>query len=205
MRYTVWSHGRLIGETDLGFRRLVNASRSGWFHPNADGERQMPVIASVLPAMRAYLHRDAVDAQGDPMVQPALHGSTLFADLAEAFQHLLSLDLELRRDDGSVVPTSNIGIQDIQQLRELPALEDDDDDDDDVGAESWDGDDDTLEADEYGLQLEMDVMHDLELIERGFGAVDGDSCTEWTSDDLEQSPHPRYQIHVLLLHDDAVP
>lgn len=201
MRYTVWSHGRLIGETDLGFRRVINESRSGWFHPNAEGERLMPVVASVLPAMRAYLHRDAVDGQGDPMVQPALHGSTLFADLAEAFQHLLSLDLELRREDGFVVPTSKIGIQDTQQLRELAAL----DDDDEVEAENWDTDDDALEADEYDLQLEMDLMHDLELIEQGFDEGDDDPCTEWMSDDFEESPPPRYQIHVLLLHDDAVP
>jgi hypothetical protein len=189
VRYTVWSRGRPIGETDLGFRRLINESRSGWFHPNAEGERLMPVIASVLPAMRAYLHRDAVDAQGDSLVQPGLHGSTLFADLAEAFQHLISLDLELRREDGSVVPASDIGIQDTEQLIELAAL---DDDDEEVDAGDWDLDDDPLETDEYDLQLEMDVMRDLELIEEALGARADDSCPDWAPDDLEEPQRPRY-------------
>jgi hypothetical protein len=201
VRYTVWSRGRLIGETDLGFIRLINQSRSGWFHPNPEGERSMSVIASVLPAMRAYLHRDAVDAQGDSFVQPALHGSTLFADLAEAFQHLRSLDLELRREDGTVVPTSDIGIQDTQQLLELAALNDDDD------AGNWDADDDLFEATERDLQREADVEPDAEVTEQELEAcVEGPFTeSEWTANDLEEPPHPRYQIHVMLLHDDAIP
>jgi hypothetical protein len=206
VRYTVWSRGRLIGETDLGFIRLINQSRSGWFHPNTEGERSMPVIASVLPAMRAYLHRDAVDAQGDSLVQPALHGSTLFADLAEAFQHLRSLDLELRREDGTVVPTSDIGIQDTHQLVELPAL-DDEDDEDDVDAANWDADDELFEATGRDLQLEADIEADAELIEQALEACAEGPFTEaeWRADDLEEPQHPRYQIHVMLLQDDAIP
>ena len=188
MRYTVWSRGRLIGETDLGFVRIINDLRSGWFHPNIEGERVMPVIASVLPAMRAYLHRDVVDAQGDSIVQPALHGSTLFADLAEAFQHLSSLDLELRREDGSVVPTSDIGIQDTHQVLELADL-----------------DADLFESDERDDALEADVMPDEEVSEQLFGAEVDDLFTEWTPDELEEPQFPRYQIHVFLVHDDAIP
>jgi hypothetical protein len=198
VRYTVWSRGRLIGDTDLGFIRLIDQSRSGWFHPNVEGERLMPVIASVSPAMRAYLHRDAVDAQGDSLVQPAMYGSTAFADLAEAFQHLHSLDLELRREDGSVVPTSDIGIQDTQQLVELAEMDDDD-------VEAWDADDELGETTEHDLQLEADVMHDAELIDQAFGAGVDDSIADWMPEDLQEAAFPRYQIHVLLLHGDAIP
>jgi hypothetical protein len=210
VRYTVWSRGRLIGETDLGFIRVINQCRSGWFHPNGEGERVMPVIASVLPAMRAYLHRDAVDALGGAIVQPALHGSTLFADLAEAFQHLQSLDLELRREDGSVVPTSDIGIQDTQQLLELAAEDLDLDDDlcldDDLGLdEDLDLDDDLVETTEDELRREGDLQLNAELTEEALGACVDELFTDWTPDDLEEPEFPRYQIHVFLLHDDAIP
>jgi hypothetical protein len=199
VRYTVWSRGRLIGDTDLGYIRIINKARSGSFHPNAEGERVMPVIASVLPAMRAYLHRDAVDALGDPIVQPALQGSKLFADLAEAFENLRSLDLELRREDGSVVPTSDIGIQDTQQLLEFAAL-----DDGGVEAANGDADADHFEATERYPQLGYGGMDDAEPSEQALGERVNDLCSAWTPDDLQEPQFPRYQIHVLLLHDDAI-
>lgn len=197
MRYTVWSRGRLIGETDLGFAPLVRQSRSGWFHPNADGDRAMPVIATVLPAMRAYLHRDVVDAQGKSLVHPQMHGSTTFADLAEAFQRLGSLDLELRREDGTVVPTSDIGIQDTHRLVALAEV------DDDLGAASTLAD--VVEPTERDLQLGADVMRDLELVDRRFDAAVEGPFPAWMPDDLQEPRFPRYQIHVLLLDGDAIP
>ena len=197
MPYTVWSRGRQIGETDLGFRRLIDQSRSGWFHPNAEGERVMPVIASVLPAMRAYLHRDKVDAAGNPMVQPALYGSTLFADLAEVFQRLESLDLELRREDGSVVPTSSIGIQDTHQLlafSEESMAE---------NATTSDADDEFLEfIDE--LEREFPPANAAEAVDQVLESLD-DPIADWTPDELDESRFPRYQIHIELVNGDAIP
>ena len=197
MPYTVWSRGRQIGETDLGFHRVIDQFRSGWFHPNAEGERVMPVIASVLPAMRAYLHRDKVDAAGEPTMKPALHGSTLFADLAEAFQHVESLDLELRRDDGSVVPTASIGIRDTHQLLALA---------DEVMAEamaSWDADDDFLEILEE-VEREFPPLDDAEVVEQVLESLD-DPIGDWTPDELDESRFPRYQIHIELVSGDAIP
>ena len=197
MLYTVWSRGRQIGETDLGFFRLIDQSRSGWFHPNAEGERVMPVIASALPAMRAYLHRDKVDALGKPMVQPALYGSTLFADLAEAFQRMESLELELRREDGSVVPTSSIGIQDTHQLLAFPEelMADD--------ATTGDADEDFLAfIDE--VEREFPPLSDAEAVEQVLDSLD-DPIADWTPDELDESRVPRYQIHIELVRGDAIP
>jgi hypothetical protein len=199
MPYTVWSRGRLIGETDLAFIRIFNRSRSGWFHPTPEGERSMSVIASVLPAMRAYLHRDAVDAQGNSLVQPALHGSELFADLAEAFQHLRALDLELRREDGTVVPTADIGVQDTQQLLEFSPVERDE-----IETFGPDADDELFEMTERDLPFDADALSDDPVEEVRDPRLD-DLVTEWMPDDLEPPPLPRYQIHVLLLEDDAIP
>jgi len=198
--YTVWSRGHLIGDTDLAFVRISGAQRSGSFHPNAEGERLMSVIASVLPAMRAHLHRDEVDAQGHSLVQPALHGSALFADLAEAFQHLQSLDLELRREDGSVVPTTDIGIQDTHQLLELAA-----EDLNAVDVGSWDEDHDALESFEHDLLADADVMSDAELIEQALEESIDNEAVERMMEALAEPRVPRYHIHVLLRHDTAIP
>jgi hypothetical protein len=205
MSYTVWSRGRLIGETDLGFVRVFARTRFGWFHPNADGERSMSVIASVLPAVRAYFHRDAGDAGGRPRMQPAPRGSSEFADLAEAYQHLGSLDLELRREDGSVVPTADIGIQDLQQLMELFPVEDDIDADEEFNKEVDEEFDDDLAMTEGDLPWQREGMSDMDVTERVLAPYFDEPDAEWTPDDLEEPQHPRYQIYVRLLRDDAIP
>jgi hypothetical protein len=135
----------------------------------------MPIVASVLPAIRAYLRRDAVDAEGAAITEPARHRSTLFADLAEAFQHLGALDLELRRDDGAVIPTLDIDLHDTHQLLELANEVDDrvDDSSDECDASECD-------ASEW-------------------------EAHEWSPDELEEPPRPRYQIHLTLLDDEAIP
>jgi hypothetical protein len=200
MRYTVWSRGRLIGETDLGFAPLIPLSRSGSFHPNAEGERLMPVAASVSPAMRAYLHRNAVDASGNGFVLPELHGSTLFADLAEAFQHLESLDLELRREDGSVVPTACIGLQDTHRLLALAAEEEKDA----TVLSEEDLDEESVAEGMEGLeQVDADALDGDPSTDAFIDSWVDDFCTAWESEHPRE--FPRYQIHVELRSGDAIP
>jgi hypothetical protein len=203
MPYTVWSRGRLIGETDLGFRPLIEQLRSGWFHPSPEGERLMPMVAAVSPAMRAYLHRDKVDASGNGFVLPELEGSTLFADLAEAFQHLLSFELELRREDGSVVPTSDIGIQDTHRLI---ALAEEEGEEDRSAEECLEADDDPADWIEDVELFDADAMRRGGPVDDATGAwMDDISATVWTPEELEEPRFPRYQIHVQLLRGDAIP
>ncbi|MEP6733326.1 MAG: hypothetical protein ABJE10_21965 [bacterium] len=111
MRYTLWSHGQLIGDTELGFPRILDEFRTGWFFPNADGERLMPVFEAVSPAVHAFAKIEPSDDDDKLLAQLELKGSALWADLAEAFHRIGSLNLEMRREDGSVVPTLDIGIQ----------------------------------------------------------------------------------------------
>jgi hypothetical protein len=206
MRYTVWCRGRLIGDTDLGFVRGVRQCRSGWFYPNIEGERVLPMITCPLPAMRAYLHRDGDDVTGDPLMIPGIDGSTELADLAEAFQHLSAFALELRREDGSVVPTSDIGIQDTEVLLGLAREAEEE-----MQAAGWspeaDLDEDALAGDEL---LEDELAGDAAYIEL-FGdterqrSVVEDVTLERTPDDAAETRFPRYQIHVLLLESDAIP
>jgi hypothetical protein len=259
--YQVASRGRVIGTTELDFARIGGRSRSGWFHPNAEGERLMPVVASVLPAMRAYLHRDVRLDDGRPVVRPELEGSTLFADLAEALHHASTLDLTLHREDGSLVPTELVGIQDTEQLLRMAdlvatdCLEREERDQWELGPPPWELElpsarDELEERDEWELgpvpwelelpsaRDELEELHrrlELEALEEAaqledlpfdeddeedFGLVpttsgglqysivryDPESGRfESLVPAFEMPPVPRYQIHVMLVDDAAVP
>jgi hypothetical protein len=106
MQYTLWSRGRLLGETDLGFIYRENGFRIGWFHPNAVGDRLMPAATGVAPAMR-YAHDIGPDA-------------TARADVLAALDQESALELELRHD-GIVIATENIAIVDTHYLLSIPS------------------------------------------------------------------------------------
>ena len=176
MRYTVSSGGVTIGETDLGFVRSAVGIRVGWFHPNAEGERLLPRLLPPL-AMRAHLDRDAWKA-----------------DLAASAHHAEAYPLALHREDGSVVPTRHLDIQDMHALLAAAELEearrealpwtperDEDGDEDDEALAIHLDDDDALLA---GDPADLDV--------------------EWAPDD-EPIEHPRYQILLELVDDGAIP
>lgn len=111
--YTVWSRGNMIGECDLGFRSLgFDQCRSGNFLPNARGHELMDELASGSPCMRAFMHRDYRDGDGNCLVAPEFIGSDRFGDLAEHLHHTAGYALELRDANTHVVPTTVIGIQD---------------------------------------------------------------------------------------------
>ena len=131
VRYTLWSRGRLLGETDLGFIYRENGYRCGWFHPNELGDRLMPAATGVAPAMRvAYLI--GPDANMD-------------ADVRSAADHEDALALELRMPNGAVIETESIAIVDTHYLLSIPA-------DDTLGDEPFE-----LTAEE---QAEIDAIVD---------------------------------------------
>ena len=111
-QYTLWSRGRMIGITDLGFIYREHGHRCGWFHPNEVGERLMPAATGVRPAMRA-----------DFMIGP---DPTLQADILAAVDAEDALDLELRDANGDRLDTEYIGITDTEYLLSLPSDELDD-------------------------------------------------------------------------------
>lgn len=200
MQYIVSSRGRPIGTTDLDFIRIEGSNRSGWFHPNSIGEELMPAIAMVLPAVRAFLCRNVRDADGQPVVQPHLRHSALFADLAEAFHRVDAFDLTLHDANGTLVPTSHIGIQDTEQLLELGRYND-------VHAQS-----DPLIAEEaayeeFDCEFVDDWEHDLQACRRDWRESDDDVGSAiddmWDPDD-RPSRLPRYQVHVLLVEENSI-
>ena len=113
MQYTVWSRGELIGSTELGFRGVgFDRCRSGHFLPNARGDELMEDLASDSHCMRAYMHRNYRDADGNDLLDPEYVGCDWFADVAEHLHQSAEYALELRDAQNVVLPTSEIGIQD---------------------------------------------------------------------------------------------
>jgi hypothetical protein len=102
----LWSRGRLLGETDLGFIYRENGFRCGWFHPNALGERLLPDACGVAKALRVEWLIGP-----DPTVQ---------ADVQSAGDYADALALELRRADGTVIETESISIIDTHYILSLP-------------------------------------------------------------------------------------
>jgi hypothetical protein len=105
-QYTLWSRGRMIGITDLGFIYREHGFRCGWFHPNDHGERLMPDATGVAPALRA-----------DYMIGP---DATLHADVLAAAHAEQALELELRGPNGDRIHTEDIGIIDTHYVRSIP-------------------------------------------------------------------------------------
>ena len=105
MPYTVWSRGRQLGETDLGFVFRHNGMRCGWLHPTRIGERLIPMATGVSPALRTVY-----TIGRDP---------TAYADLCSAVDQEEALELELRSPDGVPIATEDIGIIDTHYLLSL--------------------------------------------------------------------------------------
>lgn len=123
MPYTLWSRGRMLGESDLGFVQIYSNMRMGWFHPSPAGDALMPVLTGPGPALKAVgkLLRDPVrklmrlPADETPDDYPAdIRRTTVYADLVSSVDELESLALQVRDPDGLVLDIEHIGIDDTE-------------------------------------------------------------------------------------------
>ena len=125
MPYTLWSRGRLLGESALAHRRTFPGLRVGDFEASAIGETLMPIILGVGPALKA-LHEAAEavwESRGKSRRQARREGwpqevrqSTEYADAMSLPDELASLALELHDPGGAVVATEDIWLQDTHRL-----------------------------------------------------------------------------------------
>lgn len=106
MRYTLWSRGRLLGETDLEFIYREDGFRCGWLHPSALGDRLMPTATGVGPALRTLC-----------IIGP---DATARADAATAADQEEALELQLRGPRGAVIATETIAVIDTHYLLSIP-------------------------------------------------------------------------------------
>lgn len=147
MTYTLWSRGRLLGQSELDFVRALPRHRAGHFYPTVTGEKLMAIATGVSPAgiNLARMIAATLERAGDGSLDEKARQTSEWADLAAARAHSDALALELRGLDGSLIPTEWIDIRDTEFLLSLAR----DDDLDVVGAgcvpwdlveESWDRD-----------------------------------------------------------------
>jgi hypothetical protein len=189
--YTVWSRERLVGESDLGYVRWNARFRSGDFFPTPFGET---VIALMMESSIALTELEKVMREY-PTGEMDLNDPrwrTANADIEAAENRSEALALELRDANGAVIPTEYVSIRDtyliLQMSEEREALNE-------------------RHADIFGEEmldpeLEADIEHDLALFESDDFFDDFDS-EPWRPDGEPELP--RYQIHVSLLHEGAIP
>jgi hypothetical protein len=191
MPYTVWSHGRLLGESALDYRRIFPRHRMGDFFPTDAGEKIMPIATGVSKAGAELVKSLSGSPPGGP-ARTHLRETSEYADLAAAEDHYDALELELRGPDGSVIPTEWIDLRDTEFLLSLG-----DDELEGFGQEldfsSEGGDDFGDPPPGFG-----DELPDFEL-ENDFDLEDHDA--PWRPDHV----FPRYQLQVMLRDDAAVP
>jgi hypothetical protein len=98
LSYTLWSLGRLLGETDFAFLPSEDRQRRGWLIPTEEGEPLVAIAAGVTDAMEAAM-------QAYDLEEAA-------ADIAAAVDRRDALELELHAADGSIVPVERLTIRD---------------------------------------------------------------------------------------------
>ena len=191
MPYTVWSHGRLLGESALDYRRVFPRHRMGDFFPTEAGEKAMPIATGVSQA-GADLVKSLSGAPPGSRARTHLRETSEYADLAAAENQYDALELELHGPDGKVIPTEWIDLRDTEFLLSLT------------------GD----EAEGSGLELDFSSEGEDDFGDPppGFGDDAPDFELENDFDcDHDDAPwrpelvFPRYQVQVMLRDDAAVP
>lgn len=189
MTYSLWSRGRLLGHSDLGYVRFQPLHRGGTLVPTEEGERLLPVASGVGPAtialgraMRGFPLEDPTFGAHRPPAQEQ-------ADLLSALDERDALGLVLRGPDGNLIPTEWIDVRDCTFLQSLG--------EEAIESASHDVDPDEALIDDLGDDLEANLEALLEDEEPWLRDAD--------PDDTGEEPEIRYQLSVRLLDDNSVP
>lgn len=213
MPYIVCSRGIPIGTTDLSFARLTGRDRMGWFHPNPDGERLMPVVAAMHRAIRGIT--TIVGRETAPPAMPLEPGVDADQALERALADVEALELTLLREDGEPIRTYGVSIADTHTLHELYGGEPAPDDLENLPPWERDEAEERYEAElaaemasDDGTALDEDLRRMLEL-DGGVSVPDEfdrfDTSAPWLPDDEVDLDGLRYQVHVRLADESAIP
>jgi hypothetical protein len=179
LSYTIWSLGRLVGETDFGFLAPEDRQRRGWLIPTEEGEALAAIAAGVSDAMEAAL--EAYDLE------------EAAADIAAAVDRRDSLELELRGPSGIAIAVERITIRDTVVLMS-------------VGDARFEADQSWYESLSDEERQAFDASIDLEVEHEAFDAGPAERYDELV-DEGPGMVHglPRYEITVKLVEDRAFP
>jgi hypothetical protein len=182
--YTIWSHGRLAGETDLGFILREGNHRTGHFFPTAFGQSLVPIINEPRRLIKALRGVPGDARSSDDPAWIALHSAFEIAAERER-----ALELELRDENGVVIPTEDVSIRDMDLTLEL-----------------YPGDEEEL--DRVTITPEDQAEFDREMAEMREWAQDSARELELLGhrDAIdENAPLPRFQVQVFLVHEWSIP
>jgi hypothetical protein len=110
--YTVWSHGELLGESELDYVRVFPHLRTGDLHVTPKGLIAFDRLAQTR-ADSYYAARRLNNENSRGTIDPS-DQKTLFADLAA--EHDQHEALELHAPNGSVIATESIFVTDTEYL-----------------------------------------------------------------------------------------
>lgn len=126
VEYTVWSRGRLLGRTTLGYAPSIPNIQAGAFEPTQAGESLLPVLTGMGPALEALARvmetaspHAAPRGRAARCTRDALRLTTEYADVMSLNDRLEQLALELRDAAGRIVPTRSLGVQDTEHILSL--------------------------------------------------------------------------------------
>jgi hypothetical protein len=182
MSFTIWSRGRLLGHSSLDYKRFVARLRVGDLIPTDLGERLLPVAAGTSAAvinLGKALRRSG--KQGD--LEKTLPE---YIDYVSAIDEAEAMVLELRGPDGQVIPTEWIGVRDVVFLISLARESEAESELVDDATEAWDPDND--EGGPFEDELDEDGWDTPAIPEPDTG-----------------HPEAKFQLHVMLLDDAAIP
>ena len=122
MSYTLWSHGRLLGESDLQPLQSFERVKFGWFIPTAEGEKAMDVMTGGREKLLKLgrLLRNPMREMMRPKDQPPgewpadIRRTTTYADFIAYQDQLEAMQLELRDPDGNIVDCEDLTVQDTE-------------------------------------------------------------------------------------------
>jgi hypothetical protein len=214
MPYTLWSRGRLLGETELAYRQAMPGLRAGDFFPNELGDRLMPVIDGMRPVLYALDDVHTEFRRANPSAPylddypPAIKRTPEYADVMSTADEIESLRLELRDPDGAVVETEDIWIQDTHRLLALAA----------AAQDPFDNSfDDPFDDEDMTDEMRASIEHDVEIMNEHFDELErqadreswtsGEPGKPWSPDEgdwdeeggkpwVPEKEYPRYQIFV---------
>jgi hypothetical protein len=104
MRYSLWSHERLLGHTDLDIPCVTSHFMQGFIDPTQEGSKLLPRATGVPRASSAGLVRNLSETEQ--------RGRR--AEFRAACSAREALDLELRLEDGTVFPCDFIRVYDLR-------------------------------------------------------------------------------------------
>ena len=194
MTYTFWSHGRLLGTSDLDYVRCIPRLRSGDLISTEFGESILPVAAGVPPTSIALGHALKTAGADVPLDDRGLRMRRMpeYVAFEAAVAAREALHLELRGPDGSVIPTESIDVRDTEYLLSLAVDDDWSDELEPTWLEDLDLEDDLIEVEA------SDEVVPFEERERSF-------YEELEAMREPEREWPRYQLMVTLIDDAAIP